>query len=393
MAALLVQRVWKKKGMVQTTILAMELLLLSTGFFSALFKLKQAIPAINPYCCLLEFALSVSRQLGMSYRVVFSSPLHILFITSIIVVLILVSSRFHLPKLARLEFEYYDVFVGNLMEEDSLFNVSTESWEGKTVAEDDAPRSEKESKETRTAASSSNINGITAKVIVFESDVQDDDGVVSLKDVHVDCFRTLSGTWRVAASTVDDEMPHLQKISKSYGIETAATGINLMDYLKFSDENERPEEDNLMFSDENQRGEAGEEEEEDTMEATWIAISQGRDCREKNNNNNNMKLKKSETWLGVARRAEAQSAASGRSDEESSLEATWKELRKSVTFNDAVSACRRGGLARDLMTTSDEMKKRFDDFINNFNNELRLQRQESEQRLLAAITRGGLPGL
>ncbi|XP_031105126.1 uncharacterized protein LOC116010012 [Ipomoea triloba] len=387
MAALLVQRVWKKKGMLQTTILAMELLLLSTGFFSALFKLKQA--AINPSCCLLEFFLSLLRQLGMSYRVVFSSPLIILFIIhSIIVVLILVSSRLHLPKLA-LEFEYYDVFVGNLMEElEDSFNVSTERWEGEIVAEDDASRSEKESEETASSSSNIatnfleniNVGFDQAEVVVLESDViEDDDGEVSLKDVHVDCFRTLSGTWRVAASTVDETPPpppHLQNISKS-------------------DENERPEEDNLMFSDENQRAEAAEEE-EDTMEATWNAISQGRDCREKNINND-MKLKKSETWLGVARQPEPQSAAAmnmnGRSDEESSLEATWKELRKSVTFNDAVSACRRGGLARDLMTTSDEMKKRFDDFINNFNNELRLQRQESEQRFLAAITRGGLPGL
>nr|GLL23530.1 uncharacterized protein LOC109170764 [Ipomoea trifida] len=373
--------------MVQTTILAMELLLLSTGFFSALFKLKQA--AINPSCCLLEFSLSVLRQLGMSYRVVFSSPLIILFIiNSIIVVLILVSWRLHLPKLA-LEFEYYDVFVGNLMEElEDSFNVSTERWEGEIVAEDDAPRSEKESKETAASNIATNnfleninVGFDQAEVVVLESDViEDDDGEVSLKDVHVDCFRTLSGTWRVAVSTVDETPPpppHLQKISKS-------------------DENERPEQDNLtMFSDQNQRAEAAEdeEEEEDTMEATWIAISQGRDCREKNNNinNNNMKLKKSETWLGVGRRPEPQSAAAiGRSDEESSLEATWKELRKSVTFNDAVSACRRGGLARDLITTSDEMKKRFDDFINNFNNELRLQRQESEQRLLAAINRAGL---
>nr|GMC76123.1 uncharacterized protein LOC109170764 [Ipomoea batatas] len=365
--------------MVQTTILAMELLLLSTGFFSALFKLKQA--AINPSCCLLEFTLSVLRQLGMSYRVVFSSPLIILFIiNSIIVVLILVSWRLHLPKLA-LEFEYYDVFVGNLMEElEDSFNVSTERWEGEIVAEDDAPRSEKESKETAASNIATNnfleninVGFDQAEVVVLESDViQDDDGEVSLKDVHVDCFRTLSGTWRVAVSTVDETPPpppHLQK-----------------------NENERPEEDNfMMFSDQNQRAEDEEEEEEDTMEATWIAISQGRDCREKNINNNNMKLKKSETWLGVARRPEPQSAAAiGRSDEESSLEATWKELRKSVTFNDAVSACRRGGLARDLITTSDEMKKRFDDFINNFNNELRLQRQESEQRLLAAINRAGL---
>lgn len=289
---------------------------------------------------------------------------------------------------------------------DSL-TISAERWEGKILPYDDAlppPRSGEESKET----ASSTTNATTAKVIdaeastflenlgfdqeFLESDVQDD-GEVTLKDIQVDCFRTLSGTWRVA-STVDETPPHLQKTSQPYGIERAAGGITLND-LMFSDENQRPEEDlnfsddnqrlrpedDLRFSEENQRPEA--EEEEDTMEATWNAISQGRD------NQKNIKLKKSETWLGVTRLPEPRSPASSTiSRSEDSLEATWKELRKTVTFNEAVSASRRGGLVRDLMSTSDEMKKRFDDFINNFNNHLRLQRQESEQRLLAAIGRG-----
>nr|GMD31143.1 uncharacterized protein LOC109193643 isoform X1 [Ipomoea batatas] len=128
--------------------------------------------------------------------------------------------------------------------------------------------------------------------------------------------------------------------------------------------------------------EEAEEEEEDTIEATWEAISGG-GGEEKQSS----KLNKCETWprpppqpTTTAPEPLLPSAAAAAT--------SWKELRKSVTFNDAVSACRRGGLARDLLRSPEEMNKRFDDFIRKVNRELRLQRQESEQRFLEAINRG-----
>lgn len=72
--------------------------------------------------------------------------------------------------------------------------------------------------------------------------------------------------------------------------------------------------------------------------------------------------------------------------EDDSLEATWnaiikkKELRKSLTFNDALSTTRVGGLRGDISVSTEESNKKFDDFIKKINQERLLQRQESDQR-------------
>ncbi|KAH0689910.1 hypothetical protein KY289_017268 [Solanum tuberosum] len=66
-----------------------------------------------------------------------------------------------------------------------------------------------------------------------------------------------------------------------------------------------------------------------------------------------------------------------------SLEATWeaitkkKELKKSLTFNDALSVSRIGGLRGDISVSTEESNKKFDDFIKKINKERLMQRQES----------------
>ncbi|KAI5673879.1 hypothetical protein M9H77_14243 [Catharanthus roseus] len=107
-----------------------------------------------------------------------------------------------------------------------------------------------------------------------------------------------------------------------------------------------------------------EEEEDDTMEGTWRAIN-GEISKPENK-----QLKKSETWPHQKQR-------------------NWdkRELKKSMTFNDSISIRCRGGLMRDPSMSIEEFNGKVEDFIKKFNNEMRLQRQESEQRYLEMINR------
>ncbi|KAL0364452.1 UNVERIFIED_CONTAM: hypothetical protein Sangu_0542800 [Sesamum angustifolium] len=131
----------------------------------------------------------------------------------------------------------------------------------------------------------------------------------------------------------------------------------------------------------------GEEEEDDTIEATWKAITRGGKQRPERKH-----LKKSETW-NVHMPPQRQSAAAVESlkfsEELLKPTTTRKELRKSETFADSVmSITRRGGLRRDPSVGLDEFNKQVEAFIKKFNNEMRLQRQESDQRFLDMMKRG-----
>ncbi|KAM7482866.1 hypothetical protein LguiB_007449 [Lonicera macranthoides] len=139
-----------------------------------------------------------------------------------------------------------------------------------------------------------------------------------------------------------------------------------------------------------------EEEEEDchdgdTLEATWKAITEGQGKQPASR-----QLKKSETWnvppeVAVVHggvNCSSEEVAEEEEDLTVSAAAAWKELKKSETFNDAVSARRRGGLRRDPSMNHDELNRRVEAFINKFNNDMRIQRQESNQRFLDMINRG-----
>lgn len=126
------------------------------------------------------------------------------------------------------------------------------------------------------------------------------------------------------------------------------------------------------------------DEDNDTMEATWRAIEGGTKPQEK-------QLKKSKTL------PQAQKLVIDQERENIQLPmpssggaAVVKELRKSMTFNDTVSIERRGGLRRDPSMNLEEFNQRVEAFIQQHNHELRLQRQESDQRYLDMINNRGL---
>ncbi|WOH03284.1 hypothetical protein DCAR_0622739 [Daucus carota subsp. sativus] len=104
----------------------------------------------------------------------------------------------------------------------------------------------------------------------------------------------------------------------------------------------------------------------DTMEATWEAIIEAGKLPEKK------QLKKTETWNAPP----VVMPVAGR-----------KEMRKYETFNESVLGRQRGGLQRDMSIGQAELNHRIEAFISKFNKDMRLQRQESEQRFLEMINR------
>lgn len=110
----------------------------------------------------------------------------------------------------------------------------------------------------------------------------------------------------------------------------------------------------------------GHDEEFETMEATWEAITEARKSAPKK------ELKKIETWNA----APVVVAATRR-----------KNMRKLETFNESLLERQRGGLMRDLSTGHAELNSRVEAFISKFNMDMRLQRQESDERFLDMINR------
>ncbi|KAG1368187.1 hypothetical protein COCNU_14G006550 [Cocos nucifera] len=117
----------------------------------------------------------------------------------------------------------------------------------------------------------------------------------------------------------------------------------------------------------------------DTLESTWKTITEGRPVPLARH------LKKSDTWETHGRSAH---------DEQS----PDPLMRKSATFNDRAgqpaaassspSPLSRGRPRREPSLGQDDLNRRVEAFIKKFNEEMRLQRQESFQHYLEMINRG-----
>ncbi|RWW64135.1 hypothetical protein BHE74_00028655 [Ensete ventricosum] len=114
----------------------------------------------------------------------------------------------------------------------------------------------------------------------------------------------------------------------------------------------------------------------ETLETTWRTITEGRAVPLARH------LKKSDTW----------DTRGGGGEEDAAAKAAV--MRKSETFNErgAATSPKSGGssggkLRREASLGQDELNRRVEAFIRKFNEEMRLQRQESMKHYMEMINR------
>ncbi|KAM3247322.1 hypothetical protein T459_32634 [Capsicum annuum] len=336
MATLIANRLSEERGkLVKTAILTMELLLLSTGLISTFFMIKKAI---SPRYLFNMLVVNLSEILSF-LKSLLSSPLYICLFINSVVILIMTFSKFHHPTM-----DFLNVFLDEKHVEHYDDDIQVQPQAIHEVKEDSIPN------RTNSVIAMDTVMSFFSRYnstpVVEDDDTIEDEIPCSVKDIEVDFVTKLS-------------FP----LTEAREIVTPIRSQNRVPQTTSE----------VMNQEDTEEEEGGLEEEDDSMDATWKAITGGGNNKKKKKH----VLKKSDTWP-IEPMSTAQSI--GSKDLLPSVAAAWKELRKSVTFNDALLLFRRGGLRGDISVSTEESNKRFDDFIKKTNHERLLQRQESDQR-------------
>ncbi|KAJ8554065.1 hypothetical protein K7X08_024743 [Anisodus acutangulus] len=322
MATLIANRLSEKRSkLVKAAILTMELLLLLKGLISTFFMVKKAI---SPRYLFNMALVNLSEILNFLKSFLYS-PLYICIFINSIVILILTFSKFHHPTM-----DFLNVFLDEKHVNHDDIQIQPQAPAHNEIKEDNMPN--RTNSVIAMDAIMSFFSRYNSDPVLENTTTIEDETPCCEKDIEIDCVTKLLTPLTEAREIV--RPPH----------ETTTRTNN----------QENIEQDELL-------------EDNDSLDATWKAITGGGNNKKKKK----QVLKKSETWP-MEPVTSAQSI--GSKDLLPSVAAAWKDLRKSVTFNDALSVFRRGGLRGDFSVTAEESNKKFDDFIKKINRERLLQR-------------------
>lgn len=419
MAALLFESLPENKTSILSAVRVIEVALLSSGLIYTILMFKGAV-----FPSSYDFMLSSLRKLVSFLSSWLSSPFYICIFMNIIVILIAVSSLFHHPKMDsngdiedgggdsnHEDYDLHSALAPSLspppapppMQNNQKHHLQERKPKDIAVAAPAAAATvatattESSSGGKLTAATTSlkNQQDTTEEERVVESQQQavfsEFSRLAKAKQIRKaqttndggKIRTTKPGTRDTNVAKVNDQdsvqamFAHLPKfgeakeIKKAHSLDPSKQVKTIQNAMQENQTNKQLETEDV-------------DEDNDTMEATWRAIEGGTKPQEK-------QLKKSKTL------PQAQKLVIDQEPENIQLPmpssggaAVVKELRKSMTFNDTVSIERRGGLRRDPSMNHEEFNQRVEAFIQQHNHELRLQRQESDQRYLDMINNRGL---
>ncbi|KAJ8536656.1 hypothetical protein K7X08_035057 [Anisodus acutangulus] len=320
-------------------VLTMELLLLSTGLISSFIMLKKTV---SPRYLFDMVHVNLSNILNYS-KSFLSSPFYICVFINSVVILILTFSKFHNPIKKLL-----NVFLDEKYSDD---DIQIQPQAHHEIKEDYMPNRTNSAIAMDIIMSFFNRNYNSHPPVL--EDIQDEMLFSSVKDTKIDSAQTTTTlpqsqtSWDRLRAKIDSAQT-TTTLSQSQTSRdrlraqscSAQTSHNFLDISHLTEAREiiSPRSSNPSHDETSTRtnyqenDEELEELEDDSLEATWKAITKK------------------------------------------------KELRKSVTFNDALSMSRIGVLRGDISVSTEESNKKFDDFIKKINQERLLQRQESDQR-------------